>query len=72
MRALGALALVSLDAENGPIWRYGAILGPVPMPMSDHRSSEFRCPWPGGWVAREDRALTAQIVSGCSACLIAH
>jgi hypothetical protein len=42
--ALGTLALVSLGAQNGPIWRYRAAPGPVFMPMSDHRC--LRVPLP--------------------------
>jgi hypothetical protein len=31
MRAQETLALVSFGAQNGPIWRYRATLGPVLM-----------------------------------------
>src|ERR1039457_2684122 len=44
MHALGTLALVSLGAQNGPIWRYRATLGPVLMSIAIIVASEFRCP----------------------------
>ena len=43
--------------------------------IADDRSSMLQAsaaPRSGGWAARKDRALTAQIVSGCSGCLVAH